>query len=654
MSDTQKQMIETHYSSDKEVEELTRKAVFKAEGRMEEYPRQVGGDRTVTYGFGYTFIRFNGKKWSVYEHLGKDLAAIKIKLTDTEYKKLDAIATARNNKKFSEVNKLISKFEKDWAKNHEPLTHDKAVTLFRQELSYRSNDIKRRFGNFLGKDNGSKLYDHLKNSREMAGLYKMTYNSGAGTITKDLAGALFDGNRAKACSVIQHESNKVQKRYLRGIAKERYLAASFIGYYFDPAHPTPKEVEDVLALEKTKGKAIAQYEKGYRNPIFNAKKDYKDVLLEAKVSVTPFSDALKTAKNVQKETVAESEALEAAPVSSYKSTNELDSVHADMDHVQPSIEPLQPEGGFLSKIGEMGQRIHDSDVDAAKTQTQIPEALGILLDKMFSPANSEASELSPLKTDYQQTMNQPMEHANGYHTVSASELRKTASDALHAMYNRELEIRKFINDNYGRPMNEAEIERSAVFSHLTKEEQGTVETAAKLTKERNELDKQTQQRNEIAEAYGYNRFYARIPSFLKNDHQKGYDRWGRELEQKEHDLSIREEANRPEIEKALAKISAPEFQEQKAGTAKEIKVADRERINKVEAMRSEWEGFTGKRFCINYLKDKLPERIGNMGIKVKGDPADIDNLLKQSDQIAAQTKPVIEMTRQCQRGMEWS
>jgi hypothetical protein len=129
MSDTRKQMIETHYRSDKEVEELTRKAVFKAEGRMEEYPRQVGGDRTVTYGFGYTFIRFNGKRWGIYEHLEKDLAAIGIKLTKAEYKQLLKIAETRNNKKFSEVNKLISQFEKDWAKDHKPLTNDKAITF---------------------------------------------------------------------------------------------------------------------------------------------------------------------------------------------------------------------------------------------------------------------------------------------------------------------------------------------------------------------------------------------------------------------------------------------------------------------------------------------------------------------------------------------
>jgi hypothetical protein len=654
MSEPKKEMIEVHKIAD--MEELTRKAVFKAEGRMEEYPRQVGGDRTVTYGFGYTFIRYGGPKkgWKRYENLDNDLAAIGIKLTKTEKDSLDAIATARNNKKFSEVNKLISQFEKDWAKNHKPLTHDTAVTLFRQELSHKSNDINRRFKDFLGKDNGNKLYDHLKNSREIAGLYKMTYNSGAGTITKDLAGALFDGNRAKACSIIQHDSNKVQKRYLRGIAKERYLAASFIGYYFDPAHPTPKEVEDVLALEETKGKAIAQYEKGYRNPIFNAKRDFKDVLSEAKVTVTPFYDALKTAKNVPKEAIARTEAQEAVPVSSYQPAMEPAPVHAGKEPLQPVKEPVRPDEGLFSKIGEMGQRMHASDVDAAKAQTKIPELMGILLDKMFAPANSDASELSPLKTSNQQTMNQPGEQRNDYNIVPASELRRIAFGGLNAIDERKNVMSGLYSQKWGKPLAESMIEVAAGFSHLTADEQKTFIDNAVLSKEREDLNNETQQRNEIAEAYGYNRFYAKIPNFMKNQHQKDYDQWGRDLERKELDLSRREAKNGPEMEKVLAKVRTPEFQEKREQTFGEFKTKEAERLKDLAELDKEWDSYADRKFCINRLIDSLPKSIGNMGIKVKGDPTDIDNLLAQSKQIGAQTEPAIEMTRQYERGMQWT
>jgi hypothetical protein len=48
----------------------------------------------------------------------------------------------------------------------------------------------------------------------------------------------------------------------------------------------------------------------------------------------------------------------------------------------------------------------------------------------------------------------------------------------------------------------------------------------------------------------------------------------------------------------------------------------------------------------------LPARISNMGINVKGDPTDIDNLLAQSKQIEAQTEPAIQMSRQYERGIE--
>jgi hypothetical protein len=331
----------------------------------------------------------------------------------------------------------------------------------------------------------------------------------------------------------------------------------------------------------------------------------------------------------------------------------------------PTPEQLPAEKTFLQKTAGMLESMYDTDVNVSRAEYEsvkgladtfgraVEEGTDWLLNNL-GPGKAEAARLSPARTGNQQTSNHTGDYDNAYRIVPVRELRETASNALYSMYSRDLEIRKFIKENYGKPMNEAEIEESAVFSHLTREEQGAVKTAAKLTKERTELDKQTQQRNEIAEAYGYNRFYARIPNFLKNKHQKSYDQWGRELEQKDLDLSRREEANRPEIEKALAKISAPEFQEKKAQTAKEIRASDKERLNKLEAMSSERETFMDQKFSISRLLDKLPARIGDMGIKVKGDPTDIDNLLAQSKQIGTQTEPLIQMARQYGRGIEWT
>ena len=140
---------------------------------------------------------------------------------------------------------------------------------------------------------------------------------------------------------------------------------------------------------------------------------------------------------------------------------------------------------------------------------------------------------------------------------------------------------------------------------------------------------------------------------MKNKHQKEYDQWGRDLEQKELDLGRREAENRPEMEKVLAKVRTPEFQEKRAQTLNEIKTSEAKRIRDLAALDKEWDSFTGRRFSINRLMDKLPKSIGNMGIKVKGDPADIDNLLAQSKQIGAQTEPAIQMARQYGRGMEY-
>jgi|WetSurMetagenome_2_1015567.scaffolds.fasta_scaffold00031_40 hypothetical protein len=241
-----------------------------------------------------------------------------------------------------------------------------------------------------------------------------------------------------------------------------------------------------------------------------------------------------------------------------------------------------------------------------------------------------------------------------YSIYPASELRKVAFAGLDAIEVRKEVMRGLFSQNWGKPLEEPVIEMGAVFHHLTDDEQKTAITGAKLMKEREDLNKETQRRNEIAEAYGYNRFYAKIPNFMKNRHQKDYDQWGRELEKKELDLSTREMENRPEMEKVLAKVRTSEFRDKTAQTLSEFRTSEAERIKELATLDKEWNSFEGQKFCINRLIDQLPKSIGNMAVQVKGDPKDIDNLLKQSDQIAAQTEPAIEMARQYDRGMQYT
>jgi hypothetical protein len=449
-----------------------------------------------------------------------------------------------------------------------------------------------------------------------------------------------------AASNIEHKSNNVKKEYRNGIAKRRYMQGNFIGYYYDPANLTKEEIQNVLKLQKERGKYIAEYEKLYGRQIAKANEEFGEVFDMAKLDeVQPFG------KTVDIASLAKDGKLATAEIPDKTlETPEL----PVLSPLPSAIDPSKSDSSFLSKIGETGQKMYDSDVDAAKAHAQLPELMGDLLDKMFKPANSEASELSPLLDSRQRTMNQSMEQDNGYQTVSAGELRKVACDGLKEIEERKEEMRDLYTKNWGKPQAEPIIEMAAVFHHLSYDEQKTALTGAKLMKEREDLGKETQQRNEVAEAYGYNRFYAKIPNFMKDRHQKEYDQWGRELDRKELDLSKREAENKPGMDRVMAKTRTAEFQEKAAQTLAEFKTSETQRIKDLAALDKEWDTFEGRKFCINRLKDKLPERIGNMGVKVKGDPTDIDNLLKQSARIAAQTEPAIEMTRQYDRGMQWS
>jgi hypothetical protein len=577
------------------------------------------------------------------------------------------------------LNKIMAERSADPAfRNIEHITSRKTFRLTGPEIEAVYTAINRSKEGIIDRKIATK--DTFGLSRERAVLVEMAYQGIISERSAPLREAIVNSdNRAEAWFQIRYKGH-IGKDDGPGQSSRHYREAEAFSLYYDPASISLEEAKQVYRMFQKHKDNITAYEKmhgphgsvktkkwhrtGFEEANYGKKEvktvgesfaPAKVVLLAAVKEqyrdnpklVAKLTDAINHFRPIDNHLNVLKESEKQPP----KAQLESQPVHAAKETVQHQSENIRPEGGFLSKIGEMGHRMHDSDVEAAKAQTQIPELIGSLLDKMFSPANSDASEISPLKMN-RQIMNKADEQHSDYRIVPASELRETASDALYAMYTRELEIRGFIKEKYGRPMNGAEIEVSAVFSHLTKEEQGAVETAAKLTIERAEFDKQTQQRSEVAEAYGYNRFYARIPNFLKNKHQKGYDQWGRELEQKELDLNRREEANRPELEKTLAKIITPGFQEKKARTMEEITASDTERINKVEAMREERGTFTGRRFSINYLMDKLPEMIGRLGIGVKGDPKDIENLLAQSDQIAAQTKPAIEMTRQRERTME--
>jgi hypothetical protein len=473
-----------------------------------------------------------------------------------------------------------------------------------------------------------------------------------------------------------------------GWAKRRYIESEMLGLYNDPDKVSLEEAKQVYRMFQKHKDGIAAHEKlhGPHGSV-KTKKWNRTAFEEAnygKKEVKTVAESFAPAKAVLlaavKEQYKDNPTLVAKltadinnfrPIDNYlnalkevekqpqKAQYDPEPVYAGKEHVNLAKEPLQPEGGLLSKIGEMGQKMHNSEIDAALAHGKLINVVGELVDKIISPPKAGASELTPDHT--KGVINNPQTSGNisqnagqtpEYSIYPASELRKIAFAGLDAIEERKNEMREWYSINSGKPLAESMIEVAAGFSHLTDDEQKTFINNAVLTKERQDLNKETQQRNEIAEAYGYNRFYAKIPNFLKNRHQKDYDQWGRELEQKDSDLSKREMENRPEMEKVLAKVNTPEFQEKKAQTFSEFKTSEAERLKDLAALDKEWDSFAGQKFCINRLIEKLPAKIGNMGIVVKGDPKDIDNLLSQSKQIGAQTEPAIQMARQYERGIE--
>jgi hypothetical protein len=78
-------------------DKLVKKMIFNSEGDPIRQPSIIrGNDHTVTYGYGFTFIRKGGGKWSLYGDLDADLLKIGITLTQTEKTDLNNIVNALN------------------------------------------------------------------------------------------------------------------------------------------------------------------------------------------------------------------------------------------------------------------------------------------------------------------------------------------------------------------------------------------------------------------------------------------------------------------------------------------------------------------------------------------------------------------------------
>jgi len=100
--------------------EVARRLIRSGEGANQSKPKNLH-DKTITLGFGYTFIRNVGRRWVVLDTLEVDLASIGITLTDRQRTDLQAIARAQNDGEFSRADTLATQFAAAWTAPPSPM-----------------------------------------------------------------------------------------------------------------------------------------------------------------------------------------------------------------------------------------------------------------------------------------------------------------------------------------------------------------------------------------------------------------------------------------------------------------------------------------------------------------------------------------------------
>jgi len=236
--------------------EVARRLIQSGEGPNQSKAKNLH-DKTITLGFGYTFIRNTGGHWFVQGTLKADLASIGITLTNKQRADLQQIADIQNNGELTRADALATQFEAAWTAP--PISNEQAETLFGTELGRANDAIHNRFRTILGDADGDVLFASLENTREKAGLLSLAYNVQS-LIGAGLVRALSTGDRAEAWFQIRYDSNsKTQKPEIRpGIAKRRFAEAEYIGLYADPNDVTVDEAQDALrVLQKHRAEIIA-------------------------------------------------------------------------------------------------------------------------------------------------------------------------------------------------------------------------------------------------------------------------------------------------------------------------------------------------------------------------------------------------------------
>ena len=138
------------------------------------HPRPINiGDDTITYGWGFTFLRKSTRNgvdtWLRYEHLNSCLAAIGITLSENELEDLDRIGealTANHLNGPTGARQRITDFIARWnqpaqGRDRPNLTDDRARLLFNADMDFQSVYLSDRLRGLLGATEGQRVYDSL-------------------------------------------------------------------------------------------------------------------------------------------------------------------------------------------------------------------------------------------------------------------------------------------------------------------------------------------------------------------------------------------------------------------------------------------------------------------------------------------------------------
>jgi Ca2+-binding RTX toxin-like protein len=265
---------------------------------------QKTNDYTITFGYGYTFLR--GKSFEYFENVDPDLAKIGITLTALQQSKLNQAARAKFDGKLSDYDKYVAEFLALWTTP--PISLDNAYKLVEIDAE---NDAWGRMKDYARQAGAGALLPSLEGTYEKAALT----DAAVVGIPKDVAISIFaalgQGDRAEAWFQLRYGWTEVaaQPHHWEGWAKRRYNQSAIFGLYdnwnsvrLDEATSALRMLQlhrDTIRVRESKyGYLLDNSGPGQRNMIDEGNTEYRSVLGDAGARIPTIFEAIKQAADV--------------------------------------------------------------------------------------------------------------------------------------------------------------------------------------------------------------------------------------------------------------------------------------------------------------------------------------------------------------------